>query len=107
MTMKTSLLMFSLSVCCLCVPVVHGAAPAAQQDRRQVVTLDIQNMNCPLCQFTVKKALQYVKGVRLVAIDYDSKTAEVSFDPQQTGLQDLLKATTDAGYPATIRINPQ
>lgn len=64
-------------------------------------------MTCPLCRITIKKALQNVSGVQRVTVDYDSKTAEVDFDPRQTGVQDLIKASTDAGYPATARRTSQ
>lgn len=104
-TLKSGLFMLSVSFICLWPSVTHAAAAVEQQNVTQVVTLDIQNMTCPLCRFTLKKALQNVKGVQSVTIDYASKTAEVGFDSRQTGLQALIKATTDAGYPATARID--
>lgn len=88
-------------------PIVYAAADVGQQNTIQVVTLDIQNMTCPLCQFTIKKALQNVNGVQRVTVDYDSKTAEVDFDPRQTDVQALIKASTDADYPETARITSQ
>lgn len=102
-TMKTGLLTLWLACACLFAPVVYAAADVGQQNTIQVVTLDIQNMTCPLCRFTIKKALQNVNGVQRVTVDYDSKTAEVDFDPRQTDVQALIKASTDAGYPATAR----
>lgn len=106
MTLKTSLFMLGVSLNCLIAPVVYAAAQVEHQNTTQVVTLDIQNMSCPLCQFTIKKALRNVKGVHRVTVDYDSKTAEVSFDPRQTQIQALINASTDAGYPATERSTP-
>ncbi len=73
-----------------------------QQELAQKVTLDMQNMTCALCKITIKKALQAVDGVQKVNVDFDSKTAEVVFDPQKTNTNVLIKATTDVGYPASI-----
>jgi mercuric ion binding protein len=103
MTIKTSLLMLSLSSICLLMSAVHAEATVEQQNLKQTETLDIQNMTCALCTITIKKALQKVDGVQQVTVDYDSKTAVVIFDPQKTSNDALIKATTDAGYPTTVR----
>ena len=63
--------------------------------------LDVQNMTCALCSVTVKKALEKVPGVAEAKIDYDHKTATVKFDPEKASAAVLVKATTDAGFPAT------
>lgn len=67
----------------------------------QTVVLDVQKMTCALCSVTVKKALEKVPGVAEAKIDYDGKTATVKFDPERTTAAMLVKATTDAGFPAT------
>lgn len=82
--------------------VVQAETLVQAQNSNQSVTLDMQNMTCPMCKFTIKKALQGVDGVQTVNVDYNSKTANVSFDPQKTNTEALIKATTNAGYPAII-----
>nr|WP_018926344.1 mercury resistance system periplasmic binding protein MerP [Pseudomonas umsongensis] len=67
------------------------------------VTLGVQNMTCELCPITVKKALQQVPGVNAVTVDFDKKTATVTFDPDQTTPEALTKATTNAGYPSNVQ----
>jgi mercuric ion binding protein len=67
------------------------------------VTLGVQNMTCEVCPITVKKALQKVPGVSTVTVDYDKKTATVTFDPDQTTYEALTKATMNAGYPSTVQ----
>ena len=69
----------------------------------QTVTLDVQNMTCAVCPITVKKALERVPGVTDAKVDFDKKTASVSFDPDKTSPVALTKATADAGYPSSIR----
>jgi mercuric ion binding protein len=68
----------------------------------QMVVLDMQNMTCALCSITVQKALEKVPGVAGAKIDYNKKTATVSFDPQKVSPAALVKATTDAGFPGKL-----
>jgi mercuric ion binding protein len=69
----------------------------------QTVVLDMQNMTCSLCSVTVKKALEKVPGVAEAKIDYEKKIATVKFDPEKASPAVLVKATTDAGFPATSK----
>ena len=43
------------------------------ENGNQSVTLDMQNMSCPMCKITIKKALKEVDGVQKVNVDFDSK----------------------------------
>lgn len=69
----------------------------------QTAVLDVQNMTCDLCPLTVKKSLQKVPGVTQAQIDFAKKTATVAFDADRTTTAVLVKATTEAGYPSTVR----
>ena len=71
----------------------------------QSVMLSISGMNCPVCPITVKKSLQKVEGVKSVNVSYESKTAAVAFDDQLTDIKQILKATENVGYPATVLKN--
>lgn len=68
----------------------------------QTVTLDVQNMTCAVCPITVRKALETVPGVIEAKVDFDRKTARISFDPDKASPDPLTKATTEAGYPSTV-----
>jgi mercuric ion binding protein len=68
----------------------------------QTVTLDVQNMTCAVCPITVKKALERVPGVTDAKVDFDKKTASISFDPDKASIDTLTKATADAGYPSSV-----
>jgi periplasmic mercuric ion binding protein len=106
MKLKTTLLMLSVVVTSLLLQTAHAEATtpvkSQKQNNSQSVTLDMQNMTCALCKFTIKKALQGVEGLEEANVDYDTKTAKVTFNPQKTSVDALIKATTDAGYPATV-----
>jgi mercuric ion binding protein len=69
----------------------------------QTVTLEVKNMTCAVCPITVKKALERVPGVTEGKVDFDKKTASVSFDPDKASPAELTKATGDAGYPSSVR----
>jgi mercuric ion binding protein len=69
----------------------------------KTAVLDVQNMTCNLCSVTVKKSLERVPGVSQARIDFEKKTATVTFDADKTSAAALVKATTDAGYPSTVR----
>jgi mercuric ion binding protein len=68
----------------------------------QTVTLDVQNMTCAVCPITVKKALERVPGVTDAKVDFDKKTASISFDPDKASTDTLTNATADAGYPSSV-----
>jgi len=68
----------------------------------QTVTLDVQNMTCAVCPITVKKALEKVSGVTNATVDFEKKTASVTFDPDKASPATLAKATSDARYPSTV-----
>ena len=69
----------------------------------QTVTLDLPTMNCAMCPITVKKALTKVEGVSSAEVSYEKKEAVVTFDDAKTTAEALVKATTNAGYPSTIK----
>ena len=55
------------------------------------------------CPLAVKKALNHVDGVHAVEIDYESKIATVTFDDTVVTTAKLTEATTNAGYPSTVK----
>ncbi len=69
----------------------------------KTVTLAVPGMTCATCPITVKKALTKVTGVTKVDVDLDKLQAVVTFDDAKTTVTALTKATTDAGYPSTVK----
>lgn len=67
------------------------------------VVMDLQKVQCYACMYTVQKALQKVPGVEGAQINLEKKTATVQFDPTKTNTEALVKATTGAGFPSTVR----
>ncbi len=69
----------------------------------KTAVLDVQNMTCSMCPLTVKAALKKVPGVTDATVNFDNKTATVTFDADKLDSAALVKATTDAGFPSTAR----
>ena len=69
----------------------------------QTVTLSVPGMTCAACPFTVKAALDRVEGVSSVDVRYEERDARVTFDDAKTSIEALTQATTNAGYPSTLK----
>ncbi|HZV06219.1 MAG TPA: mercury resistance system periplasmic binding protein MerP [Gemmataceae bacterium] len=67
----------------------------------KTITLAVQNMTCSACPGTVKASLQAVPGVTDVVVSAEDKTAVVTYDDTKAGVDALVKATTNAGYPSS------
>lgn len=69
----------------------------------QTVTLSVPGMTCAACPITVKKALSKVEGVSQVDVTFEKREAVVTFDDAKTSVQKLTEATTNAGYPSSVK----
>ncbi|MCW8914979.1 MAG: cation transporter [Magnetovibrio sp.] len=90
------------TLCILALALSITAQPALADEKR--ITLDVRNMTCALCPFTVSTAIKSVKGVHNVDVDFDAKTATVIFDDSITNADTVAQASTHAGYPAKQRM---
>jgi mercuric ion binding protein len=72
----------------------------------QTATLAVENMTCGTCPIVVTKALERVPGVSSTTVDFDKKTATVTFDPDKTTSTRLVQATTEAGFPSKLIAKP-
>jgi mercuric ion binding protein len=87
-------------VCMLIASATAFAAPA------EIATLAVENMTCGTCPIVVKKALERVPGVSSTIVDFDKKTATVTFDPEKATAAKLTQATTEAGFPSKVIAKP-
>jgi len=81
-------------------------ASLAAAEPPRTVTLDVRNMTCGTCPLVVRKALECVPGVSAAAVDFEHKTATVTFDPNRVKPAALTEATTNAGFPSTLKVAP-
>jgi mercuric ion binding protein len=78
--------------------------PAVGSAEEHSIQLVLENMTCKMCGFTVKKSLEKTGGVTNSSVDFDSKTATITFDDEKTTIEALIAATTDAGYPSKVKV---
>ena len=78
------------------------ASPAAYAAEK-TVTLSVPGMDCAACPIIVKSSLEAVPGVVKVVVSLADKTAVVTFEDQKTMTSALMAATSDVGYPSTIK----
>ena len=77
------------------------ASEVTAQANEVTQSFAVENMTCPACPFTVKKAMARVEGVNSVIVNFAAKTATAIFDPTVTTAQEIAAASTNVGYPAT------
>ena len=94
---------FALGSMSLAALIAAGLASAAPP---QTATLAVENMTCGTCPIVVKKALERVAGVTSTSVDFDKKTATVTFDPDKVTSAKLTQATTEAGFPSKVVSRP-
>jgi len=75
---------------------------------QKTVTLSVPGMTCAACPITVKAALSRVDGVRKIGVNLEKKEAVVTFDDSRASVNRLIQATTNAGYPSSVKqeVNP-
>ncbi len=62
----------------------------------------IEHMTCATCPISVRTAMRGVSGVSAVQVDFDAKTARVTYDPRRATVAKIAAASTNAGYPARV-----
>ena len=69
----------------------------------KTVTLSVSGMTCATCPITVKMALSKVSGAQKIEVTYEGRGAGGAFEEAKTSVSDLTKATTNAGFPSTVK----
>ncbi len=62
------------------------------------VELPIGGMTCAACARTVEMQLAHSPGVEKASVNFATRTASVSYNPAQTGVEELVAAVEDVGY---------
>lgn len=76
---------------------IDAALPAQQLD---TCVLDVFDMHCAACAALIESALVAVNGVSLARVRYATQRARVTFDPNLTNVEKLLKHIEFLGYAA-------
>ena len=70
---------------------------------QKTITLGVPGMTCGACPITVKKAISKVDGVTQTKVDFDTRQAVVTYDDAKANVDQIMRATANAGYPASIK----
>lgn len=98
-----TLLMFVGASATAAPPATRSQVQGEGEMQMRTVTLDVENMTCSMCPITVRKSLEAVTGVKAAQANDETHTATVTYDPALVSPQDLIRATTEAGYPSSVR----
>lgn len=67
------------------------------------IVLEVEGMTCQLCDVTVSRALTNLDGVEEALVTFEPPEAVVRFDPVRVSIKDMEVATSEIGYPATLK----
>ena len=81
--------------------VADAGYDAREQDRPpQQVRLRIGDMTCASCVQRIERRLKASAGVIAATVNLATETADVTFDPAQTSIKQLIATVQDTGYSA-------
>ena len=74
----------------------HDHSVSEGNDER--IDLPITGMSCASCANRIERSLNSTPGVRKAGVNYATGRATVEYDPEATGLQQLMDRVRDVGY---------
>ncbi len=97
-----SILVVGLLLSPYVLPRVYADGGATAGLRGETATLAVDNMSCDACSVTIRAALMRLDGVISATITLDPPMATTIYDPSRVTVDELIKTTTDIGYPSRI-----
>ena len=79
---------------------------AVDEAALQEVVLEVDDMTCASCTYTVRRALEQVDGVSKADVTFEPPQAVVTYDASRANVPELTRATTQAGYPSRVKNHP-
>ncbi len=71
---------------------------SAENGAGERVDLPITGMTCAACANRIEKKLNKQAGVETASVNFATARATVSYDPNKTGVADLIQTVKDVGY---------
>ena len=62
------------------------------------VDLPITGMTCAACANRIEKKLNKQRGVEKASVNFATSKATINYDPNKTGVADLIQTVKDVGY---------
>ncbi len=64
------------------------------------IVLALEGMTCASCAMRIEKGLKKVPGVKIASVNLATERADVSYDPSETGVEQLVQKVEAVGYKA-------
>ena len=100
MKTKTWLALLLCAVCVLCTGSLSAQDKKSAAPKSASVFFYVEGLNCVNCQATIEKNISFEKGVTKLVCDLPSKMVAVTYNPQKTNVQKLMKAFARIKMPA-------
>src|SRR2546430_1991612 len=79
--------------------------PVEKNEKRAATTcratFALEGMTCASCAMRIEKGLKKVPGVTDAQVNFATEEATVTYDPEQTGLEQMVQKVEAVGYKAT------
>lgn len=72
----------------------------ARASALEMVTVEVEGMDCQSCEVPIRAALEKTPGVRAADVNYERGDARVQFDSHQTDINQIKRAISATGYKA-------
>ncbi|MHB8599383.1 MAG: heavy metal translocating P-type ATPase [Ktedonobacteraceae bacterium] len=83
----------------------NGTIEQNQAATNSEVVFDLEGMTCASCAMRIEKGLKKVPGVKDSSVNLATEKATVTFDPAQTGIEQMVQKVDTIGYKATPHVS--
>ncbi|MBA3438648.1 MAG: heavy-metal-associated domain-containing protein [Pyrinomonadaceae bacterium] len=80
------------------------AATSTSAVKTERVIVGIEGMHCGSCASGIKAMLKRTPGVVSAEVNFESKEANVEYDPAGTSREKIVEAITNMGYKASVKV---
>src|SRR6266581_7038039 len=77
-----------------------------QREAESRTVLALEGMTCASCAIRIEKGLKKVPGVKDASVNLATEQATVTYDPAQTGLEQMVQKVEAVGYKAIPLVLP-
>src|SRR5947209_808657 len=83
---------------------VGESQPQVESMAKSRAMLALEGMTCASCAMRIEKGLKKVPGVKDASVNLAAERADVTYDPTQTNVEQMLQKVEAVGYKATPQI---
>lgn len=105
MSKKTLVLLSALIVTAGIVAAIVFPGSEVNAQASAMTELNVSNLSCGSCVSNVKDALSRLDGIGQVDVSVTSGRGQVTYDPRLVSAEQIAQTVTDAGYPASVRLD--